>query len=472
MSSLRKCFARLVEVQATGGGKGVTGDSVRRHCFRNVSFTAGVPPTQNLSSQASQQLPGRRLGSNSAINSGASSQPCCSSLSLVHSNGYSTQVPSLPSAKTSDLQKLKATARTLATSQKYVEAYKRNMDSSKLLTKEEYAEFSTVFPDLVRDIVTDLELRDMPETNEWVEKLLNYNVPHGKQNRALLCASAYRYLTKDLTEENIRLSYIVGWCVEILQAFFVVMDDIMDDSPTRRGSPCWYRLKNVGLIAINDGIILENCIYRLLKKHFSAKPYYADLMELFHDVSLKTAYGQSLDTRTGVEKQFDTYTFELYSSIVKYKTSYYTFTLPVSLAMVMAGIKDPELFEQAEAITLEMGHFFQVQDDYLDAFGDAKVTGKIGTDIQDGKCSWLVVTALQQATPEQRQMLLENYGVNDPDKIAKVKECYADMRMPDLYSAYEEQTYNLIVSHMQHLSPGLPKKLFEDMLSTIYRRSS
>lgn len=52
------------------------------------------------------------------------------------------------------------------------------------------------------------------------------------------------------------------------QAYFLVADDIMDGSITRRGQPCWYRQPAVGMVAINDGIILEAAIYRILRTHF------------------------------------------------------------------------------------------------------------------------------------------------------------------------------------------------------------
>ncbi len=52
----------------------------------------------------------------------------------------------------------------------------------------------------------------------------------------------------------------------------------------------------------------------------------------------------------------------------------------------------------------------QIQDDYLDCFGDPEVIGKIGTDIQDNKCSWLVVQALNRCTESERTQLIANYG--------------------------------------------------------------
>ena len=52
-----------------------------------------------------------------------------------------------------------------------------------------------------------------------------------------------------------------------------------------------------------------------------------------------------------------------------------------------------------------MGEFFQIQDDYLDCYGAPEVIGKIGTDIEDNKCGWLIVQALARVSPSQRAIL-------------------------------------------------------------------
>jgi len=64
-----------------------------------------------------------------------------------------------------------------------------------------------------------------------------------------------------------------------------------------------------------------------------------------------------------------------------------------------AEIKDTEMFKQATPILSELGRFYQIQDDYISCFEDIKVCGKDHTDIEEGKCMWLVIVALQRATP-------------------------------------------------------------------------
>lgn len=91
--------------------------------------------------------------------------------------------------------------------------------------------------------------------------------------------------------------------------------------------------------------------------------------------------------------------------IVVYKTAYYSFYLPVALSLHMAGVTAPSAFQKALDILIPMGEYFQVQDDYLDCYGTPEQIGKIGTDILDNKCSWLINKALAKASDEQRKVL-------------------------------------------------------------------
>src|ERR1700761_649432 len=251
---------------------------------------------------------------------------------------------------------------------------------------------------------------------------------------------------RSLSKDEAFKAAALGWMVELLQAFFLVADDIMDDSKTRRGSPCWYRMPNVGMIAINDSFMLEGSIYVLLKKYFREEKSYVDLLELFHEVTFQTELGQTCDLLTAPEDHVDLSNFNLdkYTFIVIYKTAYYSFYLPVALAIHYAGHASPKNLKTAHDILIPMGEYFQVQDDYLDAFADPSVLGKIGTDIQDNKCSWLINQALNIVTPEQRKLLDENYGRKDSAAEAKVKELYHELKLEDIYKKYEEDSVTKI----------------------------
>ncbi|XP_076302543.1 farnesyl pyrophosphate synthase-like isoform X2 [Lasioglossum baleicum] len=346
---------------------------------------------------------------------------------------------------------------------------------STFTSKDESRELMAIWPDIVRDLTDVGRNHDLLDVSKRMTKALQYTIPTGKKARALAHVLAYKTLAPEdqLTDENLRLARILGWCIEMLQSFFIIIDDIQDQSLTRRNQPCWYLYNNNGLAAINDAVLIKMYIYELLRIHFKTKECYTNMQNLFLDSTLKTIMGQSLDMLAmngGNKPNLDLYTMDRYNAIVKYKTAYYTFVLPVTAAMYFAGVKDPEMYRQAKTILLEMGHMFQVQDDYLDCYGDASLTGKQGTDIAQGKCSWLVVVALQRVTPKQRKVLDECYGEPNEEKVNRVVQLYNELGLPNTYSIYEEETYNLLNTHIQQISRGLPHNLFLKLLSMTYGR--
>lgn len=282
-------------------------------------------------------------------------------------------------------------------------------------------------------------------------------------------------MQKPLTEEQFEHLSILGWLTELLQAFFLVSDDIMDSSITRRGQPCWYRHEGVGLIAINDAFMLESSIYLILKQRFRSHPAYIDLVELFHETTWQTELGQLCDLITAPEDNvnLDNFSMEKYMFIVTYKTAYYSFYLPVALALLYLQVATPETLKQAHDILIPLGQYFQIQDDYLDNFGDPSVIGKIGTDIQDNKCSWLINQAIARATPEQRAVLDAAYGRKDKEQEAKVKKIFDELELEKVYKEYEEKVVGELRAKIAAVdeTSGLKKEVFESFLAKIYKRT-
>ena len=125
----------------------------------------------------------------------------------------------------------------------------------------------------------------------------------------------------------------------------------------------------------------EMCVYILLRSLPDYVPV-DKLVELFEWATIITEMGQTLDMQNSECSTVDLnhFTEETYSAIVKYKTSVYSFYLPIASGLVAAG-QDSNC-SQLKEITLQMGHYFQAQDDFIDCFGNPEITGKIGTDIQ------------------------------------------------------------------------------------------
>ncbi|XP_025075155.1 farnesyl pyrophosphate synthase 1-like [Pogonomyrmex barbatus] len=354
-----------------------------------------------------------------------------------------------------------------------------------ITTEDENREMMALWPEVVSDLVhgakisMPYDLPDLPNVHKWMAKILQYIVPGEKKTRGLTVPYVYRLLTSNdqLTEDNIRLTRILEFCVEMLQAYSFLLEDLQDGYYMKllhKDLPYWYRIYDELSQAIaEDGIILEYSFYYVIQKHFEGKECCTELLVTFQDILWKTINNQWIDlesTDLGMKLNHDLFTMDRYNSIVEYKTSHYSFLLPVIAAMHFAGIKDPEMFKQAELILLGMGRFFQVRDDYMACFEESEVVGKYNTDIQKGKCTWLIVTALDRATPVQRNILKECYGSSDPEKVKRVKQLFIDLELPDRYSIYEDETYNLLNELLQQISPGPLHSFFSDLLGKLYRR--
>ena len=262
--------------------------------------------------------------------------------------------------------------------------------------------FDHLVTSVLKDFRTDYELPVGAE--KWLDRMMRYTVPGGKMNRGVAVVDAASSLSDTpLTARQAYEARVMGWCVEWLQAYFLVADDLMDSSKTRRGQKCWYRVPEVGLIAVNDGIILEQVLFCMLRKELSHRPYYTAVIDLFHEVTTQTALGQLLDLTTqppppskflaqqqggeennggsgassslasAASPDLDRFTMERWRLIVTYKTAFYTFYLPVALGIHAAGKGNPRTLRAVRDVCIDLGVYFQAQDDFLDCFGDPKV---------------------------------------------------------------------------------------------------
>ncbi|XP_054165527.1 uncharacterized protein LOC128963085 [Oppia nitens] len=349
-----------------------------------------------------------------------------------------------------------------------------------MIDNKEVKDFDETFNKILSALLAEKSSDELTEVTNWVKECIKYNVPHGKRNRGLTVVTTFRIIAEqqnnnNVSEDDIELARVLGWCVEFLQAYFLVVDDMMDQSITRRGQLCWYKLDYVGLMACNDAILIDQENYHILKLFFKNKNYYLKLVDLFHEISRYTSYGQCLDTASkppNKSPQFASFSQTRYKNIVKYKTSYYSFVLPVRLAMYMSGVDDEDEHKNAEEILLKIGHMFQVQDDYLDCYGDSAIIGKIGTDIEEGKCCWPIIKAFEVSNEKQMATIKENYGIKDGDCVQKVKEIYNELNIKDLYHKEEEMQYKDICKLIDEMKTKsqLNSNIFTDFLAKIYKR--
>ncbi|WBW71853.1 ER farnesyl pyrophosphate synthetase Erg20 [Schizosaccharomyces osmophilus] len=318
------------------------------------------------------------------------------------------------------------------------------------------------------------ELKCLQSIKENLILSLQRNTLGGKNNRGLCVVESLKsLLNRDLRENEFREAAILGWLIEILQGCFLMADDIMDNSTKRRGLDCWYREVGIGR-AFNDSQLLEACIPLLLRKFFKSHPLYLDLLELFREVTFLTELGEQKDLLSSAEAQ-RVFSFDLknYDFIVTYKTAFYSFYLPVKCALLLSGNFNERADATTKRLSKLLGYYFQAQDDYLDCFGNYASLGKVGMDIEDNKCTWLVCQAKMAASAEQLMFLEKHYGGRNQDSVFKVKQLYRELGIPNMYQNFVEATVEKIMTEINDIDEdtGIKKIIFYKFFKLIHKRS-
>ena len=214
--------------------------------------------------------------------------------------------------------------------------------------------------------------------------------------------------------------------LEVFHNFTLLHDDVMDNSPVRRGKPSVYA--KYGLTpAILSGDAMLILAYQMLSEDV-APEMLPDLMREFNRMATLIMEGQQLDLEY---EQVDYVSKEQYLEMIGYKTAVLIATATHFGAILSQGSVTERKY--AYAFGWSLGIAFQLQDDYLDLYGDSETFGKpLGGDILEGKKTILHTLAYATASQAQRQALTEAMrrpNEQTEEKISAVKALYDEMQV-------------------------------------------
>ncbi|XP_052130001.1 uncharacterized protein LOC113214595 isoform X2 [Frankliniella occidentalis] len=338
-----------------------------------------------------------------------------------------------------------------------------------LQQEQDKKDLTAVLPQVIEEIQEATKSCKIQSETEWLGKLLSYTVPGGKLVRALATYNAMRHLAPAgaaQDEEYLFHAKCLAWSVEIMQAMFLVMDDIADRAPMRRGKPCWHTV--VGPAAVFDGLLVEHCVYHLAHRHLSAEVF-DGVLDLLLRTVFQMAFGENNDLHSESTdgRGFHEFSLERFKALTKFKTGQYTYYTPTATAMLACGVSDPAAYEAALDLGFDLGYVYQIQDDYLDVYGVIEDMGKQRTDIQNGKCTWLIVEAKKRATKAQLKVLKNNYGYSDSAKVQNVVQVFNELNMRQVCLDYEQKMFNDITVKINKYAKVLPPALYTYVLESI-----
>lgn len=242
-------------------------------------------------------------------------------------------------------------------------------------------------------------------------------------------------LTLMITEalkEDYKKALPAALALELFHNFSLVHDDIMDAAPLRRGKATVHSKWdiNTGILS-GDAMLIRS--YQLFESY--TPDLFKPLVELFSKTALEVCEGQQYDVDFENREEV---TIAQYLHMIRCKTAVLLAASMQTGAMV-AGAS--ALIQQAAYdFGIYLGLAFQLQDDYLDTFGDSASFGKqIGGDIIENKKTFLYLKSLELSGPEERKELEHLFSIRPQDPSAKIKRVREIFEMAGAHLAAKEQ---------------------------------
>ena len=236
----------------------------------------------------------------------------------------------------------------------------------------------------------------------------------GKRIRPRLCLTTYSLFKDSFCEEILAPAS----AIEVFHSFTLIHDDIMDKADVRRGVPTVYKKWDENT-AILSGDVMSIESYKLIAKAPAA--VLPEALCLFSKTAAEVCEGQQYDMDFETMAQVP---MEDYMKMIGLKTAV-LIACAAKMGAIIGGAS-PEQCDLLYRYGYDLGLAFQVADDWLDTFGDTKVFGKaIGGDILNNKKTWLMIKALEKASPTEKEALYAAMDMpveTEDQKKAKIAE--------------------------------------------------
>ncbi len=249
--------------------------------------------------------------------------------------------------------------------------------------------------------------------------------------------------------------------IEMFHNFTLLHDDVMDRAETRRGRPTVHTKWNTPT-AILSGDTMLTLATQLVSRCPDEK--LPEVLGLFNRTAIEIYEGQQMDM--DFESRSDVSVME-YIDMIRLKTGV-LLGCAVAIGAIM-GHASSQTVRALYDFGVKLGLAFQLQDDYLDTFGNSATFGKtVGGDILNDKKTWLLIMAQAEAPAEVNRWLCAE---RTPEKIEAVTEIYRRLDLHNrIHQLIEEYTVSALDSLAEASLPAQASQWFEELISGLTNR--